>query len=32
MIFPRNRSVGSLGDIDFGQTRLNNPTSTPRFV
>jgi hypothetical protein len=30
MIFPRNRKVGSFSDIDFGQTRFNNPTSTPR--
>jgi hypothetical protein len=26
MIFPRNRKVGSLNDIDCGQTRFN-PTS-----
>jgi hypothetical protein len=30
MIFPRNRRVGSFSEIDFGHTRFNNPTTTPR--
>jgi hypothetical protein len=31
MTFARKRRVGSLSDIDRGQTRPNNPTSTPVF-
>src|SRR3981081_2081181 len=29
MILPRNRNVGSLTDIDCGQTRFDSPTRTP---
>src|SRR3979490_795417 len=32
MTFARKRRVGSLSDIDRGQTRPNNPTSTPRLL
>src|ERR1017187_9332100 len=32
MTFARNRKVGSLSDIDRGQTRLDNPTSNPRLL
>jgi len=32
MTFPRNRKVGSFGDIDFGHTRFSNPTSNPRLL
>src|SRR5450759_3382261 len=32
MTFARNRKVGSLSDIDRGQTCLDNPTSNPRLL
>src|SRR6266700_224921 len=32
MTLPRNRNVGSLTDIDCGQTRFDNPTSNPRLL
>src|SRR5713101_52278 len=32
MTLPRNRNVGSLTDIDGGQTRFDNPTSNPRLL
>ncbi len=31
MTLPRNRKLGSLGSIDCGQTRLDNPTANPHF-
>src|ERR1700737_2091156 len=31
MTLARNRKVGSLTDIDCGQTRFDNPTRTPVF-
>src|SRR4029453_7131448 len=32
MTLPRNRNVGSLTDIDCGQTRFDDPTSNPRLL
>src|SRR5205809_7231116 len=32
MTLLRNRNVGSLTDIDCGQTRFDNPTSNPRLL
>jgi hypothetical protein len=31
MIFERKRRVGSLNDIDCGQTRFDNPTANSRL-